>query len=380
MLCSGEALSELIRLVYQAVQDEAGWQIFLDQLADVFHASDAVLHCQDTSHDRGGFVANGRTDPFYQQQYNAYYGARNEWLIRGRHLLTEGTVALGEEVISPSDLRRTEFYHDWLRPQHILHTMGAIIVRQGALVSICSFVREPHKAPFGDPEKALLAHVLPHMRQALLLRQHVLCLQEVQTALAQALDQLPFGYLLVDQHGRVLLLNRTARRILEQRDGLSLMARGLAATRAEDTTRLHHLVQAAARRLPVRGDMTLLRPSLRRPYTLLVTPIATVAGLHAETRAVAVLFLTDPEQELRLPAQTIAQVLGLTLAEGRLTALLADGQSLQQAAEALEVSQHTARNQLKSIFQKTDTHRQGELVRLVLTSVVQMLEVPQETL
>ena len=111
-----------------------------------------------------------------------------------------------------------------------------------------------------------------------------------------------------------------------------------------------------------------------------MTPIATVAGLHPETRAVAALFLTDPDQELCLPAPTIARLFGLTLAESRLTALLADGNSLEQAAEALGISRHTARNQLKSIFQKTETHRQGELVRLVLTSVVQMQQEPQETL
>jgi hypothetical protein len=36
------------------------------------------------------------------------------------------------------------------------------------------------------------------------------------------------------------------------------------------------------------------------------------------------------------------------------------------AARELKISRETARNQLKSVFAKTDTHRQSELVALIL--------------
>jgi DNA-binding CsgD family transcriptional regulator len=40
-------------------------------------------------------------------------------------------------------------------------------------------------------------------------------------------------------------------------------------------------------------------------------------------------------------------------------------ESIETAADNLGVAYETARNMLKSIFQKTDTHRQGELVALL---------------
>jgi DNA-binding CsgD family transcriptional regulator len=40
-------------------------------------------------------------------------------------------------------------------------------------------------------------------------------------------------------------------------------------------------------------------------------------------------------------------------------------ESLDAVAESLGVSHSTARNQLKAIFQKTDTHSQGRLIALV---------------
>ena len=56
---------------------------------------------------------------------------------------------------------------------------------------------------------------------------------------------------------------------------------------------------------------------------------------------------------------------GLTPAEARLVALLFAGGSLRSSAEALGIKYESARTSLKSIFQKTRTHRQAELVLTV---------------
>ena len=53
---------------------------------------------------------------------------------------------------------------------------------------------------------------------------------------------------------------------------------------------------------------------------------------------------------------------GLSPAEARLAALLFAGASLQSCAKALGIKYETARSYLKSVFQKTGTHRQAELV------------------
>jgi pimeloyl-ACP methyl ester carboxylesterase/DNA-binding CsgD family transcriptional regulator len=57
------------------------------------------------------------------------------------------------------------------------------------------------------------------------------------------------------------------------------------------------------------------------------------------------------------------KALGLTPAEARLAARLRFGQSLKEAAEELGISVNTARNQLKSVFEKLGVNRQADLVR-----------------
>jgi DNA-binding CsgD family transcriptional regulator len=64
--------------------------------------------------------------------------------------------------------------------------------------------------------------------------------------------------------------------------------------------------------------------------------------------------------------QALQTRFGLTRAEARVVQGLAEGRSVKRIAEELEVSFETARTHAKRAMQKTDTHRQAELVSLVL--------------
>jgi len=55
----------------------------------------------------------------------------------------------------------------------------------------------------------------------------------------------------------------------------------------------------------------------------------------------------------------------LTETEAEFANLLSQGVSVKEASERLCISVWTGRSHLRSIFQKTDTHRQGELIALL---------------
>jgi DNA-binding CsgD family transcriptional regulator len=52
-----------------------------------------------------------------------------------------------------------------------------------------------------------------------------------------------------------------------------------------------------------------------------------------------------------------------------MAAKLLQGESVEEAAEDLHVSVNTARTHVKSMFDKTDTHRHRELLRILLSGV-----------
>src|ERR1700720_632819 len=66
------------------------------------------------------------------------------------------------------------------------------------------------------------------------------------------------------------------------------------------------------------------------------------------------------------PAAILAKTFRLTPSEAKLAGVIARGASPGIAARELKISRETARNQLKSVFAKTNTHRQSELVALLL--------------
>jgi DNA-binding CsgD family transcriptional regulator len=94
--------------------------------------------------------------------------------------------------------------------------------------------------------------------------------------------------------------------------------------------------------------------------------------LNGRHQPAIVLFLRDPEIKTQPPSKVIQQLFHFTPAETTLAIELANGLSLDEAAELLNIRRNTARAHLRSIFSKTGVRRQTELVRLILNSVVSL--------
>ena len=92
---------------------------------------------------------------------------------------------------------------------------------------------------------------------------------------------------------------------------------------------------------------------------------------ESKRRSAAVMFLRDAESNVPQPSQELVRRLfGLTRKEAALALLLAEGFTLDEAADKMDVRRNTARTHLRSIFCKTGVTRQTMLVRLLLNSVV----------
>ena len=72
---------------------------------------------------------------------------------------------------------------------------------------------------------------------------------------------------------------------------------------------------------------------------------------------------------LELSRAAIREFFGLTPTEAEIAARLADGNNINEIANALDIRPGTVRVHLRSIYRKTRVSRQGELVRLVLCSI-----------
>jgi DNA-binding CsgD family transcriptional regulator/PAS domain-containing protein len=83
-------------------------------------------------------------------------------------------------------------------------------------------------------------------------------------------------------------------------------------------------------------------------------------------RPVVMLLFYHPDSAPAIDASLLYAVFGLTPAESRIATMLAEGLSLKEIAVAQGTRHDTVRKQLRSIYQKTSTNRQPELIRLLL--------------
>jgi DNA-binding CsgD family transcriptional regulator len=282
-------------------------------------------------------------------------------------------VYTGDELVEPAVLRRSEYLADFLSPLGIYHFCGfATAVRDGTQATF-SLHRPRRQHDFSATDKTVLQVLAPHLVRAAEISRQVGQAREEMRMAFSLLDALPVGVTLLDREGRAVFFNRAAGAIFARADGIRLDRRGQLC--AANTLANAWLKKAIAsclgtslEQMRAAGDAAIVpRVPKGRGYAVTVSPAGMLPSPFGETaRARAVLLLRDLDRRGEARPEVLRRLYRLTPAEARLAALIADGLSLKEAAEALSVTPASARVTLKRAFQKTGTRRQAELVRLVL--------------
>lgn len=367
---------QLIEHIYDACVDPRRWQDFVEHLSDELDKA---------------YVAFGLfspDDPFAGTAY--LVGITSQYRNSFIHSLYAGLPFAGfaggggksfrelGDLFPEVELCESGFYREWMEPQKLppFWPIGCTIQLDGkepaAWIYLC---RSPDASePFGESDLALCNLLLPHLQRALRIHLTLISSRHERAALGEVMDRLPTGVLLLDAKRRVVSKNSSAVAILAMNDGFKIGACGPCAETARDNDVLKRAITSALDPDPgeavrASGFTTITRPSGKRPFVVMVTPLLAASPGSQSGDAVASLFIADPESGRVSATQVLEHVYQLTHAEADLVRLLSQGYSLEQAAAKRKVTINTARGQLKQVFAKTDTRRQGELVRLVLTGV-----------
>jgi DNA-binding CsgD family transcriptional regulator len=368
----------LMQALLAAPGSTAGWEAFLSELCDALHGSAAkfIAHSMESTDSVSANVSvTVRVDPSAVADYERYWCRHDPWRDAMSPRVLPGEVLLGDSLIEPARITRTAFHNDFAVPYDTTQCLAGILEASPRRISNISVNRGENARRFDEDDATLLRVLMPSLSRALEVHRR-LCGAELMAAHSlAALDRLRDGVLLIAQSGRILQSNQAAKDILTAADGLTTDHGELRAATPALTTKLRTLLNAAMRTrngeaLDGEATMALPRPSGRRPLTLLIAALPSASPLLASTEAAAAIFVSDPEQSHGSgTAGRIRALFGLTVRESELVQLLASGLTLEEAAAGLDLALETVRSRLKVIFQKTNTRRQAELVRLVLTTV-----------
>lgn len=369
---SGEALLlDLIGMVYETVDDTSGWPRFLRALSDVTGGTASAIFVHDSKTFDGNGVWTVNVEPNYLRLYNEYYHSKNVWVLNSRDLMTPGRVVTSHEVCPDSEVLRTEYYADFLRPQDIFHNIGATLLCEGSMAALLTVLRPYRGSHFEREQVGLVQALTPHLQRTLQIH-HRLRLSGIRSrASNEALDRVHVGVLVVDSSGVAEPLNVAAQRILSEGD-FRLACGSIEVAKANEQRALRSLiadaVSPANTTRPKGGMMLITRKSLRHPLEVLVTPLRCGYGIFGERHRAALVFIVDPEREPDVSEDLLRRTWQLSQAETKVAKLLASGKDIKEIADELHISLNTARSHLKRVLSKTGSRRQAEVVLRCLQS------------
>lgn len=373
MKASEAVAFDLVERIYAAGEEPGLWTVFLERLAQAVHGTASAMVSDEIHAAQPKEAGEQRFNGVLARAYEEHWASRNGRTAAGATERETGEVVTSETMATSRDSGQRRLYDNLLRKLHVRHLLGATILGEDHRISWVSVLRPCRDGAFGDEETTLLQMLLPHLQRVLGLRARLARQGCRCAAMEEALDGIPAGILLLDRFGKPLFVNRVARRILDSKDGLGLGSDGLAATTGATNRELGRLIAQAAGTdtrpgLRCNGAIAVSRPSGRRAFSVLVKPINAADSSSGPTPPAVVIFLIDPDRRAKADGSVLRTLYGFTPAESRVAAELMQGESVEETARDLDVSLNTARTHMKHLFEKTDTHRHRELVRLLLCS------------
>ncbi|BBZ02438.1 LuxR family transcriptional regulator [Mycolicibacterium chitae] len=261
----------------------------------------------------------------------------------------------------------SEFDVDFMRPFHL---DDGLFARLGVGGTPVTFLAAAAKgaAPFATADRAkFIGALVPHLQQALLAQRHLRELGTRAGEIRGLMETIRHGVVIVGPECVVLHMNSAAERILATGDGLTVRGHTLEATGTTWGGQLQRSIGYACVQQPGdvrRGDaFACRRPSGKRPYIVHVLPLS-FTELNSSTTALVTVI--DTETDPAPPRVLLRRLFGLANAEADVALRVLRGGGLKPISEDLSVSTATLKTHLAHIFDKTGTHRQAELVRLLL--------------
>lgn len=188
--------------------------------------------------------------------------------------------------------------------------------------------------------------------------------------LQSMLEQVPGGAIILDFDSRLVTTNAIGRNYLEAGEFFSRFDGVIRPSKRSDWKTLVHALEELQKKpqLTEIGITLGSRSNYDGALSVLVRRHNTGPGETPRKDAVALYFGSKPPEKL-VSTDSLKTLFGLSKAEVRLAMGLVQGIPLEDIADNHNVSKNTVRVQLQSLYRKTGTSRQHELVTRLLSSV-----------
>jgi DNA-binding CsgD family transcriptional regulator len=364
-----EQLSTLIGDIYDAALEPPLWTDVLGKAARFVGGPAAALFSKDAASKTGGVAYDYGIEPRYRQLYFDQY-------IKLDPATTGHFFAKIEEPMATADLMpyddflETRFYKEWAQPQSLMDMLSSVLDKSATSVALFGVFRHERDGVVDDEMRRRMRLIVPHIRRAVLIAK-VIDLSKVEAStFADTLDGLSAGMFLVDRGARIVHANAAGHVILATGDFLRAAAGRLVARDPQTDRTLCDIFTAAGNGDAAIGIKGIALPLTARDgqrHVAHVLPLTSGARRRAGAAyaATTALFVHRAALETPSPPEAIAKAYKLTPTELRILLAVVEVGGVPEVAEALGIAEGTVKTHLHHLFEKTNTTRQAELVKLV---------------
>jgi len=237
-----------------------------------------------------------------------------------------------------------------------------------ALRALTHHLNTPNQ--FTNHDKELLLALLPHIQRSIDISRHYMEMEDNAKTSVELLEKLPYGIIFLSRNGLPIQQNARASQICNKENDLFLDKSGI---NIKDPKKNKTLQDAITRVLDKNTDQKDDAIKLETHNDILHILISSLHDKQSDTiipqhKAQAIIFISSTKHSPNLCSEALFKLFGLSRAEIRLVSELIRGLSIEETAEHLYLSKHTLRAQLRSIFKKTETRSQSDLIRYLLSS------------
>ncbi len=259
---------------------------------------------------------------------------------------------------SEEERRKSAIYNEFYTPTDSPYVAAAKFDAIGDILIATYGVRSAHQGMADAAAKQAVGALLPHLKAAIRVQETLE--NRAAELVAGALENLEVSAVLCRADGQVVAATAQAEADLRTGDYLQVRDRVLCAGVRADDTALHAAIARAGQVIrPAQASTVVLNSRDLPPRLAEVAPMPRPNWAMNLGAAVVVAL---PRPRGTDPATLIQAAFGLSAAESEIAAALAMGHGVNDIAAQRKTSIATVRTQLKTIFAKTHTASQSELI------------------
>ncbi|WNG88292.1 helix-turn-helix transcriptional regulator [Mycobacterium sp. ITM-2016-00317] len=352
-----EQFSRMVAAVHAAAVEPDGWDDALSLVRASFGANAAGLV---RGHGAQRVLQNcDFLDEAAMRAYRDYY-RQSDYVLAAVERSAVGLAHSGGSLVALKP--RSEFHVDWIR-RYALD--DGFFVRLAGPPRPYSFaVAGPRGAGlFAGPDTVkVLNAFIPQLQRALCTQHTVTGLRDRAEHHDHPADAFSAPAAVIAPDMTVAYVNPAAESLLRCGTDVLVTSGRMRLSAPAADTELRRAVACAARATGVRTGDSLRVPRSGSPHPLVVH----VLPLPDNQDSSALVVVVDPDARPEPTKQLLRRVLSLTDSEAEVALRIGRGLGLSAIADELSLSLATVKTHLQHTYQKTDTHRQSDLVRLML--------------